>query len=151
MNFLTSHPAAALVILGALGGAIKLLWPTISAALIDRRAVRLTVHKAYTNYFQQCYFVNVTNLSRSRELEITHVWFDFDPQVPVMPPERRLPKRLRPEEAWATWIPVEQIPVNTLDVFTLGRIRLSTGKIIASKKKQTCQRQTLCLAAPSMN
>jgi hypothetical protein len=43
-------------------------------------AVRLTVHRAhFLRSLRECFFVNVTNLSRSREIEITHVGFDSTP------------------------------------------------------------------------
>jgi hypothetical protein len=71
--------------------------------VIDRRALRLTVHKAcFEGNGREHYFVNITNLSRSRDLVITHIWFDLTPQIPVMPPERILPKRLPPDAPWAT-------------------------------------------------
>jgi hypothetical protein len=50
-------------------------------------------------------------------------------------PERPLPKRLKPDEIWETWIPLQNIPETFLDEgYHLGRIRLSTGKIIRSRK-----------------
>src|SRR5438046_3169512 len=97
----TAQTALLLTLLGLCGAGLKLFWPTISSLWIDKRELRVTVHKAsFGANGTPHFFVNITNLSRNRELEITHVWFDLNPQIPVMPPQRRLPKRLRPDEAW---------------------------------------------------
>jgi hypothetical protein len=75
----------------------------------DRRKLRLTVHRAFFGTGQECFFINATNLSRDRKLEITHVWFDLDSQVHAMPADRPLPKRLEPDETWETWIECERL------------------------------------------
>jgi hypothetical protein len=103
-DFLHAHPIVTAAILGALGAGIKLGWPTISGMWIDKRELRVTVHKACLGVPGiEHYFINVTNVSRNRELEITHVWFDLDPQIPVMPRERPLPKRLKPTFQLSSW------------------------------------------------
>ena len=104
--------------------------------LSDSRRIRLTVHKAFFEISdQECFFINVTNISRTREIEITHVWFDLNPQVPVINKDRVLPKRLKPDETWETWIGVNSVPTATIDeVFKLARVRLSNGTIIKSRK-----------------
>ncbi len=65
---------------------------------------------------------------------MTHVWFDCHPNVPVVRPERPLPKRLKVDETWETWIPVSALPkgLNDKAASTLGRVRLSTGKTYRS-------------------
>jgi hypothetical protein len=46
-----------------------------------------------------------------------------------------LPKRLKPDETWETWVEVNRIPSELHeDAYTLARVRLSTGKIIESAK-----------------
>src|SRR5262249_24836147 len=76
----------------------------------DRRVLRVRVHRAFFHGLNTpLYFVNVANLSKIRELEITHVWCDTDPRIVVTQNERPLPKRLKPDESWATWIPVHNI------------------------------------------
>lgn len=50
------------------------------------------------------YFVKVTNVSKGRDICITHVWFDGDPPVHLLMPERSLPARLRPDEIWEGWV-----------------------------------------------
>jgi hypothetical protein len=104
----------------------------------DRRTLRVLVHRAsFIGGGPDCYFVNVTNLSTNREVEITHVWFATDPQVHVMQPTRPLPKRLKPDESWETWIPVTALPIKEDEqVFRLGHVRLSNDSIVKSKKRR---------------
>jgi hypothetical protein len=108
------------------------LWETFTG----RRQCTLTVHEArFTATGRACYFLNITNLSRNREVEVTHVWFATDPEVHVSPPDRPLPKRLKPDEPWETWVERERLPTFLgASVFTLGRARLSTGHVIKSRK-----------------
>ena len=101
------------------------------------RKIRFTVHRAYfLEVGVECYFLNVTNLSSKKEVEITHVYFQETNgnQVPVIQPDRPLPKRLQPDETWETWIRVELTPSSLRpDPFKKARLRLSTGKIIKSR------------------
>jgi hypothetical protein len=106
--------------------------------IIDRRRkIRFTVHRAYfLAVGVECYFLNITNLSPTKEIEITHVYFleTNGNQIPVIQPDRPLPKRLRPDEPWETWIRVEQIPSSLGPApFKRARLRLSTGKITSSR------------------
>jgi hypothetical protein len=99
-----------------------------------RRHVRVMVHRAF---FQvpcapECLFIKVTNLSSSREIEVSHIWFATEPRVNVLNQERRLPARLRLDETFETWIPVSAVPAVRL-VESKVRVRLSSGKIIKSK------------------
>jgi hypothetical protein len=92
------------------------------------------VHRAF---FQvpgapECFFIKVTNLSSSREIEVTHIWFATEPRVDVLNQARRLPARLRLDETFETWIPVSAIPA-VRHVESKARVRLSTGKVIKSK------------------
>jgi hypothetical protein len=108
------------------------------SAYIQRRRLRLTVHRAFFVATElECFFINATNLSRDREVELTHIWFDTQPSIPVLNPQRPLPRRLRPDETWETWLPVAALP-NTLhdQVFTLARARLSTGSVIRSRENR---------------
>jgi len=117
---------------------LKMIFGWLWGTLGDRRKLRLTVHQAYfigstTPYF----FVNLANLSRSREIEVTHVWFDCSPQVPVIQPNRPLPKRLKPDESWETWIEAGAIPSRLWsEAFTLARARLSNGQTLKSRKNE---------------
>lgn len=111
------------------------VWEAVSG----RRQLGLLVHHAYfAASGRPCYFLNLTNLSRDRELEVTHVWFAVRPEVHARPPDRSLPKRLKPDETWETWVKADRLPANLGErVFTLGRARLSTGRIIRSRKNRT--------------
>ena len=109
----------------------------ILQALDARRRVRCTVHKAALSNAPDIEhaFIKVTNISATKDVEITHVWFDTHPRVDVMNPHRRLPKRLKPDETWETWIETSEIPEQERhDCFERARVRLSVGRIIRSKK-----------------
>jgi hypothetical protein len=112
---------------------LKTVFEKAWAAFGGRRRIRLAVHRAYFLNGRECFFVNVTNLSNEREIEITHVWFDCKPQVSALQPDRLLPKRLKPDETWETWVDVYLIPDELHETaFTLARVRLSNGTIIKS-------------------
>lgn len=100
-----------------------------------RRAVRVLVHDAtHIATERYCYFVNITNLSPTRDVEVTHVWFDDDARIPVFNDERPLPRRLKPDESWETWIPIGRIPSGLLSAAeTKFRVRLSTSTIVKSR------------------
>src|SRR5437588_3430988 len=87
-----------------------------------RRKVRVLVHAAF---FQGSrvpyYFVNVTNLSRDRDVEVTHVWFDVDPPLPLTLSARPLPVRLRSDESWETWVELGKL-VKANSPETLARV-----------------------------
>ncbi len=104
-------------------------------AFFNRRRLRVRVHRAvFVGSGQECFFVNLTNLSSTRELEVTHVWFQTDRQIPVMQPKRPLPVRLKPDQTWETWLPVVDVPEDFVpQALTLARARLSSGAVIASK------------------
>lgn len=118
---------------------IDLLGGRVIKAYLDRRRVRVLVHRAvFLNDREECFFITVTNLSRDRDLEITHIWFSSEPQVHVINADRTLPKRLRPDETWETWIPVSQLPADfQAQPYTLVRVRLSTGSIAKSRQNKT--------------
>lgn len=100
-----------------------------------RRHVRVKVHRAF---FQPeppppwYYFVKVVNRSLSREIEITHIWFDTNPQVDIINLDRPLPARLRPDQTFETWKLVSEVP-DVAHVERLVRVQLSSGKIVKSR------------------
>ena len=100
----------------------------------QRRRVRLAF---FVNGRVPFLFVNVVNLSHDREIEITHVWFDVEPEVNVVLDERPLPKRLQPDESWETWTEAAKL-VHESHPETLARVRLSSGKVIKSRRTRTC-------------
>jgi len=47
-----------------------------------------------------------------------------------------LPKRLKPDETWETWIEAHRLPTWVhKDPYNLVRARLSTGTVVESRKK----------------
>ena len=113
----------------------KELW----ALVVGRRQLQVLMHRAaFAATGRQCYFINVTNLSRDRDVEVTHVWIDTNPPQHASVPDRPLPKRLRPDETWETWVEAERLPpTNDEQAFALGRVRLSTGHVFKSRKNLT--------------
>ncbi len=105
---------------------------------VRRRRISLLVHHAYfTHSGEPCFFLNLTNRSRDRDLEVTHVWFALEPEVHASPPDRPLPKRLKPDETWETWVEANRLPLDAGEsLFRLGRARLSTGRIVKSTKNR---------------
>lgn len=103
------------------------------ALIVGRRRVSVRAHRAFfVSSGLEAYFVTITNLSEKRDVEITHVWFDSTPEVPILRGERPLPKRLKPDEVWETWIPVVAIPAQAEDPYSKFRVRLSTGTVLKS-------------------
>jgi hypothetical protein len=110
-----------------------------------RRRVRVLVHQAV--FFSADpstgsvkgsaphYFVKVTNLSPSREIEITHVWFDAKPPVHLLIPERPLPARLRPDATWEGWVNASAL-AHASNIEQLGRVRLASGKVVKSRRNK---------------
>lgn len=112
---------------------LKLLgW--LGSAFSGRRRVRVTVHRAlFSGSKAEAYFINVTNLSSDRAVEITHVWFETDPPTYALPPDRPLPKRLSPDESWETWILVKDLRAWVHETaFKVARVRLSTHQVVKS-------------------
>jgi hypothetical protein len=120
------------------GKLLEFVAETLWTGIGGRRRLRLLVHRAYfSGDVRECYFINATNLSHDREIEITHVWFDVTPKVFAMPPDRPLPKRLKTDETWETWVEADRLPRDLGDrVYTLARARLSTGRVVKSRKNE---------------
>lgn len=102
----------------------------------QRRHVRVLVHRAYvlpvTPTSQPMFFIKVTNLSKIREVEITHHWFDTEPPFHFMNPARPLPTRLRLDELYETWVPVASVPTAPEPEW-LVRVQLSNGQVVKSR------------------
>jgi hypothetical protein len=122
------------MILDIVKTALGWLWSAFGAW----RRVRVKVHRAILLRDQRdCYFINVTNCSQSKDVVITHIWFDSNPKVHVMNPDRPLPVRLKPDEPWETWVEASRLPPEERSkAYNLGRARLSTGKVIKSKENK---------------
>ncbi len=84
----------------------------LTGGYLNRRRVRLQVHTAYVGNGNPTpyYFLNVTNRSGTRDVEVTHVWFATNPPVHIVNPHRPLPVRLRYDEPWETCIEVARTP-----------------------------------------
>jgi hypothetical protein len=103
-----------------------------------RRRVRVLVHRGVFLEDPESmlyYFVKVTNLSSARDIEITHVWFDADPPVNLMMPDRPLPTRLRPDETWEGWVEAAEV-AHVSDVERSGRVLLASGKRVRSRRNK---------------
>jgi hypothetical protein len=101
----------------------------------DFRRVRFRTHKAhFKDGGAEHLFLTVTNVSRAREIEVTHVWLATSPIVSALPVERPLPVRLRPDQVWETWIPIAAVRSEyASSLLRLGRVRLSDGRTLKSR------------------
>lgn len=99
------------------------------------RRVRVLVHLgAHLSTGEIAYFVKVVNLSSARDVEVTHVWLEAQPDVPLLQDDRPLPVRLQPDQTWETWLPIAQVPSSLLpQVPTRIRVQLSNGSVFRSK------------------
>ena len=113
---------------------LKPIAERVWSAFGDRRKIRFTIHRGFFIHSgKECFFLNVSNLSRNREIEITHLYLDCGEQIHALQPNRLLPRRLKPDESWETWVEVERVPGSLREIaYTLGRARLSSGKILKS-------------------
>ena len=95
--------------------------------------VRVTAHRAYFlgNPDQQL-FITVTNLSPKREVEVVRVWIASLPTIEAL--SQPLPKRLKTEESWETWVPISALSAFDLPYAEVrARVRLSNGKEFRSR------------------
>ncbi len=84
----------------------------------------------------ECFFITVTNLSLTREVEVTHAWFELPTgQVAATTDARPLPVRLKPEQVWSTWVPVREFPSPPPEnTEGLSRVRLSDGRVAKGER-----------------
>jgi hypothetical protein len=70
----------------------------------SERVLKVRVHRAYfIGHPIECYFINLTNLSPSRIIEVTHVWYeDEGNHISVEQRARQLPTRLELDQSWET-------------------------------------------------
>jgi hypothetical protein len=94
--------------------------------------VRALAHRGYfrTPGSPEFVFIKVTNLSRDRDIEITHIWFDTKPRVDIL--DFPLPAHVRPAKTYEIWKPVAELSDDP-NIEQLGRVVLSDGKIIKTK------------------
>jgi hypothetical protein len=100
-----------------------------------RRRIRVTMHRAgFAASRREAFFLTVTNLSASRDIEVSHVWIETEPKVFFFRSDRPLPHRLKPDESWETWVFPDELPhMSREKVLQLGRVRLSTGAVVKSR------------------
>jgi len=96
--------------------------------------VRVTAHRAYfLGSPDQQLFISVTNLSPKREVEVVRVWIASLPAIEVL--SQPLPKRLKTEESWETWVPISALSTFDLPYAEVrARVRLSNGKEFRSRQ-----------------
>jgi hypothetical protein len=95
-----------------------------------RRRVSVLVHRAYPmGSAEQHYYMKVTNLSRDRDIVVTHTWFDTNPRLDILDLDH---PRLRPDETVETCVPVAALR-GASNAERLGRVRLSNGKTVKSR------------------
>jgi hypothetical protein len=101
----------------------------------SERRVHVQVHRAFFTQGnadkRQQFCIWVTNLSPEREVMVTHIWFETNPQAHILNPARPLPKRFQLDERWETWIPVADVPAED-DLERKVRVLLSNGEVVKS-------------------
>lgn len=120
-------------------GVLTWLVEKILQTIDFRTRVSVLVHEAYIERDLEGtpkFFIKVTNLSKSRDITVTHVWVgDEGGGVDILNVMRPLPKTLRPTEQWETW--VEKKSVGGIgNIFSKIMVKLSNGKIIPSSQNK---------------
>jgi hypothetical protein len=106
-----------------------------AATPVDGRRLAVRVHRAFFDgHIEECHFINLTNTSAERVLEVTHVWYEDDSHhIPIVQATRPLPVRLELDQAWETWIPTAALPREQReDALSRFRARISTGTVFSS-------------------
>jgi hypothetical protein len=107
-----------------------------SVATDEERVLDVRVHRAlFSGDYRECHFINLTNLSPRRVLEVTHVWYEDETQnIPIIQPSRPLPVRLDLDQSWETWIQSSSLPSShRQDAMLRFRVRISTGTVFVSR------------------
>jgi hypothetical protein len=99
----------------------------------ERRKVRVLVHRVvFLPQSPEHLLVKVTNLSKSREIEITHIWFDTQPPIHMLDADRPLPTRLRVDETVETWGSGERA-ASGIPTERMARVQLPNGTVVNSR------------------
>lgn len=70
-----------------------------------RQSIRVRCHSAYFGGCEpRCMFVTMVSMSPKRDVEINHICFESEGEIPVRNLQRKLPVRLQPDESRETWI-----------------------------------------------
>ncbi|MEV0910253.1 hypothetical protein [Streptomyces hokutonensis] len=78
------------------------------------------------------FFIKVTNLSPQREVWVTHIWFETEPEIHLLDPEHPFPMSLRLDETFETSIPVSEVP-SGVDLERRVCVALSSGDVYKSR------------------
>jgi serine/threonine protein kinase len=100
--------------------------------------IRVLAHWAVLlNTHDVALFINVTNISAG-DIEVTHIWIESKPKIHILNDKRPLPKRLKPQETWETWVVAWELPEELVNNQTcsLIRARISTGVVVHSKENK---------------
>lgn len=101
------------------------------------RMIKVRIHRAFfRGSTTEYYFINITNVSPERLLEVTHVWYEDDKNnyVSVAQPSRKLPIRLDLDQSWETWIAVNELPIDNREyAYQSFYARISTGDVFKSE------------------
>lgn len=101
------------------------------------RMIKIRTHRAFfVGNTTEHYFINITNVSPVRPLEVTHVWYEDDKSnhILVAQPSRKLPIRLDLDQSWETWISVNELPTdNRESAYQSFYARISTGDVFKSE------------------
>lgn len=125
---------------GELRGEVVISAPREGAAEAPARLIAVRVHRAFfAGQRDECHFINITNLSSSRVVEVTHVWYEDEAHhIPIVQAQRALPVRLDLDQSWETWIETSNLPAaHRDDAASRFRVRVSSGAVFASVANTT--------------
>jgi hypothetical protein len=133
----SAQPLAAMG--GLIASAFGVLLDLLSFVFEAIRRVRVTVHVGYFPPSSQKHaFINVTNISMNRDVEIGAAWFELPKLVPVLNTDRPLPIVLKPGTSWETWISLDQLHgIHANRLYHAARVRLAGGRVAKSRRNTT--------------
>jgi hypothetical protein len=118
--------------LTSLLGPFKLAWDM----LVDRARGKLVVHvRVHHGYLdgKPAFFINVQNQSPQRSAQVTHVWLEATPPVPVL---TKPPRTIEPNTEWETFILEKDAATNSLTtIVDLTRVRLSGEHVLRAEMR----------------
>ncbi len=118
------------------GGNVDININHSTKAETQKRLLKLRVHRAqFAGSPKEYYFINITNISPNRTLEITHIWHENGQQhMPINQPSRLLPVRLEGDQSWETFIAIADLPETARNnPYNNFRVRISTGEVFQSE------------------
>jgi hypothetical protein len=119
--------------------------PVLTVTRWASQAGRRVQGRAHRAYFTspgapagEFFFIKVTNKSPKRGVVVSHTWVTsldkFTDDVQIVNPERPLPARLRLDDQYETWIPVDEVPESDLGAEWRFRAKLTVSdKVIKSR------------------